>query len=42
MIVVSYGKDIIKNTMETLEASDIGCCLRADFRVSIKPNLVVP
>ena len=42
MIVVNYGKDIIKNTYDTLTASDIGLYLCADFAVSIKPNLVVP
>jgi len=41
MIVVTYGKDIIKNTYDTLLASDIGLYLKADHAVSIKPNLVV-
>ena len=42
MIVITYGKDIVKNTYDTLEASDISLYLRADMAVSIKPNLVVP
>ena len=41
MIVVTYGKDIAKNTYDTLTASDIKSYLNADFSVSIKPNLVV-
>ena len=41
MIVVTYGKDIVKNTYDTLTASDINLYLKADFSVSIKPNLVV-
>ena len=42
MIVITYGSDIIKNTYDTLAASDIGDYLRSDFAVSLKPNLVVP
>jgi len=42
MLVVAYGKEISKNTYDTLGASDISSYLSADFRVSIKPNLVVP
>jgi len=42
MIVVCYGRDIVRNTYDTLEASDIGSYLRAGMSVSIKPNLVVP
>ena len=42
MIVITYGKDIVKNTYDTLAASDIGAYLRADMAVAIKPNLVVP
>jgi len=42
MIVVTYGKDIVKNTCETLEASDIKAYLKPDYSVAIKPNLVVP
>ena len=42
MIVVTYGKDIVKNTYDTLKASDIDLYLQKDFNVSIKPNLVVP
>ncbi|MCL2815234.1 MAG: DUF362 domain-containing protein [Oscillospiraceae bacterium] len=41
MIVVSYGRDILKNTCETLAKSDIGSYLKTDHAVSIKPNLVV-
>jgi len=41
MIVVTYGSDIIKTTIETLEASDIGTYLKPTDRVAIKPNLVV-
>jgi len=42
MIVIAYGSDITKNTYDTLAASDIGTYLKADFAVSLKPNLVVP
>ena len=42
MIVVSYGKDILKNTYEILSASDICSHLKQDMAVAIKPNLVVP
>ena len=42
MIVVCYRKDIIRNTYDTLGASDIGSYLRADMAVAVKPNLVVP
>jgi len=42
MLVVTYGKEIVKNTYETLAASDISTYLRADMNVSLKPNLVVP
>ena len=41
MIVVSYGSDYVKNTFDTLAASDISSYLKAGFAVSIKPNLVV-
>ena len=41
MIVITYGSDIAKNTYDTLAASDIGSYLKADFSVSLKPNLVV-
>ena len=42
MIFVNYGDEIIKNTYDILAASDIGCYLRPDMQVSLKPNLVVP
>jgi len=42
MIVITYGSDIVKNTYDTLDASDIGTYLKTDFAVSLKPNLVVP
>jgi len=42
MIVVNYGKDIVKTTRDTLAASDITSYLGAGMAVSIKPNLVVP
>jgi len=42
MIIVCYGKDIVKNTYSTLAASDIGLYLRPGMAVAIKPNLVVP
>jgi len=42
MIVITYGSDIAKNTYDTLTASDISDYLRAEFSVSLKPNLVVP
>jgi len=42
MIVITYGNEIVKNTYDTLAASDIGSYLKADMAVSIKPNLVVP
>ena len=42
MIVITYGSDITKNTYDTLAASDISSYLKADFSVSLKPNLVVP
>jgi len=41
MIVVTYGKDIVKNTYDTLKASDIDLYLNVNFNVAIKPNLVV-
>jgi len=42
MVVVNYGDEIIKNTYDTLAASDIGIYLKADMAVALKPNLVVP
>jgi len=42
MIVVNYGDDIVKNTYDTLAASDIGRYLKANMAVALKPNLVVP
>jgi len=42
MIVITYGGDIIKNTYDTLKASDIDSYLKPEFNVSLKPNLVVP
>ena len=41
MIVITYGSDIVKNTYDTLAASDIGTYLSADFDVALKPNLVL-
>ena len=41
MIIVTYGNNIVKNTYDTLTASDIGAYLKSDYSVSIKPNLVV-
>jgi len=41
MITVNYGRDIIKNTYDALSASDIGAYLKPDFKIAIKPNLVV-
>jgi len=41
MITIAYGRDIVKNTYDTLVASDIGSYLKPGFSVSIKPNLVV-
>ena len=41
MIVVTYGSDIVKNTYDTLKASDINIYLKSDFSVAVKPNLVV-
>ncbi|MCL2628921.1 MAG: DUF362 domain-containing protein [Oscillospiraceae bacterium] len=42
MIIITYAKDISKDTYETLVASDISTYLDASFSVSLKPNLVVP
>jgi len=42
MIVISYGNEIVKNTYDTLTASDIGTYLNKDFKTALKPNLVVP
>ena len=42
MIVITYGDNIIKNTYDTLAASDIKSYLDTGMAVSIKPNLVVP
>ena len=42
MIVITYGKELVKNTYDTLTASDIGKYLKPGLSVSIKPNLVVP
>ena len=42
MIVITYGSEITKNTYDTLAKSDIGNYLKADYNVSLKPNLVVP
>jgi len=42
MIIITYGSDIIKNTYDTLAASDISAYLDVDYTVSLKPNLVVP
>jgi len=40
MIFINYGIDWVRNTFETLTASDIGAYLKSGFSVSIKPNLV--
>ena len=42
MIVITYGNDLVKNTYDTLAASDIASYLDAGMEVSLKPNLVVP
>ena len=42
MIVVTYGKELVKNTYDALTASDIDKYLKPGLSVSIKPNLVVP
>ena len=42
MIVVAYGAEISKITLEALEASDIMAYLDSGMDVAIKPNLVVP
>ena len=42
MIVITYGSEIIKNTYDTLAASDISSYLYTNMDVAIKPNLVVP
>ena len=42
MITVTYGDEITKNTYNTLANSDISSYLKADYKVAIKPNLVVP
>ena len=42
MIVVVYGKEIVRNTYDALAASDISSYLSKGMSVSIKPNLVVP
>lgn len=42
MIVITYGADIVRNTYDTLVASDITAYVKSDMAVSIKPNLVVP
>ena len=42
MIFINYGTDLVKNTYETLESSDIRSYLKPGSVVSIKPNLVVP
>ena len=41
MIVVNYGTDIVKTTLQTLEASDILSYIKPGMAVFIKPNLVV-
>ena len=42
MIYISYGSEISKTTYDTLAMSDISKYLKADYNVSLKPNLVVP
>ena len=42
MIIITYGNEMVKNTYDTLAASNIGTYLKSDFSVSLKPNLVVP
>jgi uncharacterized protein (DUF362 family) len=42
MLIVTYGDDIVKNTIDTLKTSDITAYLDPGAEVSIKPNLVVP
>ena len=42
MIIVCYGRDAVRNTYDTLAASDIGKYLRGGMAVAVKPNLVVP
>ena len=42
MIVVSHGKDILKSTIDALNASDIKKYLKPEYSVALKPNLVVP
>ena len=41
MIVINHGTDIVKTTLETLEASDILSYMKPGMAVSVKPNLVV-
>jgi len=41
MIIINYGNDYVKNTIEVLKASDISAYLKPDMSVSIKPNLVL-
>ena len=42
MIVLSYVKNFVNDTMDALKVSDIHDYLKADYAVSIKPNLVNP
>ena len=39
-IIVSYDKDIMRGTLTTLEASELGSLVKPGMKVSIKPNLV--
>jgi uncharacterized protein (DUF362 family) len=41
MIYVNYGTDIVKNTLEILQASDISTYLDKSMNIAIKPNLVL-
>jgi uncharacterized protein (DUF362 family) len=41
MLVVSYGKDAAKITYDALRASDISAYLKPEYKVAIKPNLVM-
>ena len=42
MIVINYGRDLVRTTYDALAASDIKLHLKTGMSVSIKPNLVLP
>ena len=41
MITVNYSKELLKGTIETLDASNLGKIIQPGMKVSLKPNMVL-